>query len=393
MKVIVNGRELEGAIRMVRRAMYGPARLMATTCIYMVTDESGRLVLTATNLEVEISAAVGCTIHEEGVCCVPARLLADYVQSVAQETISISTEKDNRKADQVAITAGRSRATIKVMDPADFPLASVSDEAVASFVMSAEGLRSLINRSAFAAAKDEARPILAGCQLGATEDLQKAVMAGVDGFRMAIAKVPFSEPPKEKFEPRVISARALSEIARAVQIGDSDVVVSLGLNSAVFSKDKGTLVEVRVVSQYLRDSQYPKWETLIPEQWQTRAIIDCDSMQRAVKMASLFAGDDNKRVDLQLEVLEVGEEGKQPAIGVSGASDTTGSTTNKVFLVGLEGEQSSIAFNAKYLVDVLSVMGSPQAYLQTSELPNPAVIKPVDNDDFVYVLMPILPVK
>src|SRR5262245_45610326 len=206
MKVTCTQDALSRGLGIVGRAVAARSPLPITSNVLIATD-GDRLKLTATNLEVTLSCWIQATIEEEGAITVPARLLSDFVNTLPNETISLTVPARSR---QVRLECARNEASIGGMDADDFPPAPQIKDGI-SVQLEAKGLRQAIAQTVFAAATDDSRPVLTGVDTKFEDRV--LTLAASDGFRLSVYKLPLSQAVSEATEI-VVPARALAEVNR-----------------------------------------------------------------------------------------------------------------------------------------------------------------------------------
>ena len=372
---------LTKGLAVVGRAVPTRTTLPITQNVLLATDRS-MLKLSATNLELAITTWVGAMVEEEGSVTVPARLLTEFVGSLPPERIDVSTEP-GRAALQLA--CARSEARVNGTDSDEFPPIPTVDEGSIAKV-DPQSLRSAISQVVFAAATEESRPVLTGVKL--EMEGSQFTMAAADGFRLAVHRGELLEPISETVST-IIPARTFNELSRF--LGDQEDVVEMTVTPA-----KGQilfrLTDVEVVSQLIQGT-FPNYSQLIPQSYQTRTVFGLQGLLRAARSASVFARDGSGIVRLQV-VPGAGEVSAEDAVGrpgkvvISARAEEMGDHQDEVDTL-VEGGESKIAFNSKYLLDVLSVMNLAEVALETSSPSSPGVFKPTDSDSYVHVVMPM----
>jgi DNA polymerase-3 subunit beta len=236
----------------------------------------------------------------------------------------------------------------------------------------------MIAKTAFAAATDESRPILTGVL--ASFGGGQLTMAAADGFRLSVSYAALDMPVDESFSV-IIPANSLKELYRIS--GDQTEPISLtlppGRGQAIFR-----MSDIDLVSQLI-DGTFPDYEQIIPRSHATRTVINTVEMQAACKAADIIAREAAHTTRLRVfpdDELAPGH------IVVAATSAETGDNETEIDAL-VEGDAIEVAFNVKYLNDVLSVIDAPQVALETSSESSPGVIKPVGSDDFVHVIMPM----
>ena len=141
-----------------------------------------------------------------------------------------------------------------------------------------------------------------------------------------------------------------------------------------------------MVSQLLQGT-FPNYEQLIPQGFQTRAVFDLPNLLRAARTAAIFARDGSNIIRLEMMP---GDNGGAPGkVMISARSEEVGDNQDEVDAESLEGEEGKIAFNSRYLLDVLSVLERGKVALETSSSSSPGVFKPIDSDEYLHVVMPM----
>ena len=365
---------LNRGLSVVGRAVATRTTLPITNNVLLVTDES-RLKLVATNLEMAVSHWIGAKIEEEGEITVPARLLTEFVASLPSDRVDLSLASGSKT---VELNCARFEARISGIDAKDFPPIPKVDEGINTKV-EVENLRQGINQVVFAVASEESRPVLTG--VDAQFEGNILTLAAADGFRLAVYKLPLATPVDEKIEV-IIPGRTLAELSRL--IGEDDEVIDITVNpnkSQVLFHMKNT----ELVSQLVQGT-FPQYSQLIPQSSSTKVVVDIAEFLRATRTASIFARDGSGIVRI---VATPGDTELAPGkITISARSEELGDDVGEIDAT-VEGEEAKIAFNGKYLTDVLSVLREQQVTLETTNPSSPGVIRPVGVDNYTHVVMPM----
>ncbi len=367
MKLSVMQENLARGLSVVSRAVSNRS-LPVLTNVLLKTEDGG-LKLTATNLEIGITYWVPGKIETDGATSVPARLLTDLVNSLpGGEPINLELGD----GETLHIRAGRFESNIKGIPAEDFPTVQTAGERPITRVAQ-KVLRQALDETAFAAASDEARPILTGVLARFEGD--QLTLAAADNYRIAVKQLTVLDPVEETSV--VIPARALHELARV--LGDTDdpvaIVLAHSRNQLLFHLDGIDLV-TRLI-----DGQYPNYQSVLPSSHATRAVLDREELLRAVRPAALIAHESANIVKLG-----VGVDG-DPAITVS-ANAEVGDHVGRVE-ADVEGDGTTIAFNARFLADVLQNVDAEQFALELNGPLSPGVFKPVGDERYVHVVMPL----
>ena len=373
MKLSCLQENLNRGLNIVGRAVATRTTLPITNNVLLATDD-GRLKLVATNLEMAISCWIGAKIEEEGSITVPARLLTEFVSSLPNDTIDVHLSPQTKT---LGLKCARFEARISGVDAKEFPPIPSVDEGIATKV-EVEALRQGINRVVFAAATEESRPVLTGVCTQFEGDA--LTLAAADGFRLAVYKLPIADPVSQKMEV-IIPARTLAELNRLMAEQEESVDIMLNPNK---SQVLFQLKNVQLVSQLVQGT-FPNYSQLIPQSYNTRVIVSVAEFLRATKTASIFARDGSGIVRL---VITPGSEKNPGKITVSARSEEIGDDVGEIDAT-VEGDDAKIAFNGKYLTDVLSVLHEAQVALETTNPSSPGLIRPVGTDNYTHVVMPM----
>ncbi len=371
MKLSCSQDDLSKGLATVGRAVATRAILPITNNV-LVTTEGSQLRLSATNLEIALTCWIPANVEDEGTITVPARLITDFVNSLPSGRIDMVLAP---RTNSLELTCARYEAHISGLDAADFPpIPQISDGQ--SIKVKTADMRTAINRVVFAAATEESRPVLTGIQTEFEGD--KFTLAAADGFRLAVHTLPLEEPVKEKTAV-IVPARSLNELNRL--LGDHDEVLEMRLN-AQKTQVLFKLRNVEMVSQLIQGT-FPNYSQLIPQTSTTKAVVKLSDFLRATRSASVFARDGSGIVRLQITPRN--GNGK---ISISARAEEIGDNLGEVD-AKVEGDETKIAFNSKYLVDVLGVLSEEDVTLETTTSSSPGVIKPVAKENYIHVVMPM----
>jgi DNA polymerase III subunit beta len=359
---------LARGLSVVSRAVSSRSTLPVLANVLLKTEDAG-LKLTATNLEIGITYWVPGRIDADGATTVPARLLTDLVNSLPAGD---KVELEVGAGDTLHLKAGRFQTHIKGIDAEEFPAIQTAGDRPTTRIAQ-NVLRRALAETAFAAASDEARPILTGVLARFEGD--QLTLAAADNYRIAVKTVPILDAVPETSV--VIPARALNELARVLADVDDpvDVVLAAGRNQVLFH-----LEGIDLVSRLI-DGQFPNYQQVMPQAHATRAVLDREELLRAVRPAALIAHESANIVKLQ-----IGADGDQ-GVTVS-ANAEVGDHVGQVE-AAVEGDGTTIAFNARYLNDVLSNVTAEQFAIELNGPLSPGVFKPVGDDRYVHVVMPV----
>jgi DNA polymerase-3 subunit beta len=364
---------LAKGLSIVSRAVASRATLPVLSNVLLATDHN-RLKLAATNLEIGITCWIGAKVEQDGAITVPARTFIDLVNALPHDQVhmdlSIRTQTLN-------IKAGRFENNIKGIDAEEFPILPTLDENNAIRI-APNVLKQVIDQVVFAAASDESRPILTGVLARFERD--RFTFAAADGFRLSVRSAALDAAVEQPFEV-IIPGRALAELSRVM--GDQSEPVMLAVtpqrNQVLFHLDS-----VDLVTQLI-DGKFPDYNAIMPKKHETRTVVDTAQLLKACKAASVFAREND---NIARFAVTPGDELTPGHITIEATSAQTGDNVGEVD-AAVEGAPIEIAFNVKYLIDVLNVAGAPEIVVETSTPSLPGVFRPAGDDAFTHVIMPM----
>ncbi len=331
----------------------------------LISSFHGRLKLSATNLEVGVVKSVASEVSEEGEMTVPVRLLTDVISNLAGEELDFESS-----GEQVRISTSSFNSVINTLPVSEFPSIPLSSKEPTSF--KPELLTKLIPQLSFAAAVDEGRPILTGILTQVSG--KRLEMVATDGFRLAHGTTELEEPSQFK---ALIPKTTLEEVIRLINEDDVDKVeigLSVDQNQIIFR------FGVTELSSRLIEGNFPNWEKIIPSEFKARMVVERQKLLKAVKLASVFAKSESNVIRFNLN--------KSGKVEISSEARDLGSQKNEVE-ASFEGEELNIAFNSKYLTDVLSSSTHTQMVFDFSGNLSACLIKPMGETGLEYIIMPV----
>ena len=376
MKVDCLQENLNAALADVGRAVASRTPLPITSNVLISTD-GGRLKLSATNLELTITTWIGAKVEEEGVVTVPARLLGEFVGSLPSEEVHLVGAPGGKSLN---VTCARFQANIAGTDPEEFPPTPTVEDGF-EVNIGTDLLKQAIDGVAFAAATEDSRPVLTGVQIEIKDG--GLVLAAADGFRLAVYETKLADEVPES-SAIIVPAKSLQEVSRLASGKDYPVKIKVneGKTQVLFQFETAA-----VVSQLIQGT-FPNYSQLVPKEHVSKTTVDVGEFARATRAASIFARDGSGIVRLQ--TFE-GEEDGIGGLSIEARSEEVGDNKGKITAT-IEGDPAKIAFNAKYLTEVLGVLGHGMVALETSSPSSPGVLRPLSPSEgvsYVHVVMPM----
>lgn len=353
------------ALQHAGRAVSSRSTLPSLGGILFAASEEG-LTLRATDMEMGVALTLAdVRVEREGTVLLPGRLLADVARSLPAGDVSLEQRTEQR---DVELTAGDARFHFRTLPAEDFPRLPEVEGDVAT--LPAVPLAETIDRVARAASRDEVRPILTGVLVQAEGD--SLTMVATDSYRLSVKHTKLETALAAPIDANV-PARALRELARLIGNGNAETVeIALSRNQVVFR------LEGIALSSRLIEGQFPSWRQLIPESFEHEVRLPREELLEVARRVSQLA---QRNAPLRFAFAE-GE------LTVAAETPDIGDATEGM-PAPFAGEAMEIAFNPQFLVEgIESVEGDEIAVQITSPL-RPGLLRPVGNDDFSYLVMPI----
>jgi DNA polymerase-3 subunit beta len=371
MKASVLQETFVSAITTVARAASSRSALPVLTHI-LIAAEDNRLRLSATNLEMAITCWVGAKVEEPGATTVPAATLSDLVKTLPNDRIDLNLIQETKT---LKLRCGTSKAELKGLDAEEFP-PQPHIEGQYHIELPIAHLKTAIAQVAVAASSDEARPVLTGVQLAAKG--QEITLAAADGFRLAVRRLALATPVELPFTV-IVPASALREVERL--FGKSDETISI---SATHSLITFQARDIELAAQLL-DLAFPDFDVIIPKKHTTRTVLATGALLKACRQVEIFARNGNHTARLDVRPAN----GVPATVELFGQCDETGCHQAVVDAASVEGEAITIAFNVRFLKDALEAVQAPNLTLETQGATAPGLIRPVGDDSYIHLVMPM----
>ncbi|NLZ26337.1 MAG: DNA polymerase III subunit beta [Chloroflexi bacterium] len=374
MKVVIQQNQLAHGVSVVARVVTPRSTLPVLSNILIKTD-GDRLRLSATNLELGISAWIDAQVENEGGLTVPARTFADLVSNLPNQDVILTV--DNR-TQSLNVKCGTLNTDIKGISADEFP-PMPSPDLDTAIPLNVGNFKEMISQVVFAASTEDSRPNLTGVHMSFDDEILE--MAATDGYRISISRATMADMGKQKLEA-LVPARALSELSRVAVNGDETLKMTFppGRGQVIFH-----LKDVELVSQLI-EGNFPNYNAIIPPSFKTRTVLSTADMLKACKQTEIIAREGNyiARLDIQPSEGEMGTA----QLDISANSEQTGSS-EVIVDASVEGVPLLISFNIRYLREVLEVIKTPNVILETNAANTPGLLRPVDDDSFKHIIMPM----
>lgn len=357
------------ALGHVSRFVSVKAQLPILNNILLSTD-SGRLKLSATNLDLGINYWIGAKIEEEGSITIPSHEITEFVSYLNPGKIDIKLNNN-----LLNIKSTKSESDFATSPSTDFPtLASINQKD--TFEINVNEIIDTINQINFSAATDDSRPVLTGILCCFTSNA--LIFVATDGFRLSLKEIKLKDPiklpgGKEKIT-LLIPAKTLTEVTKLAKTNSK---IKVGTTSdehqIVF-----VLEDLELVSSLL-DGQYPEYQKIIPENFTTNIFVNKEELLQAIKLASVFASQSANVVKMNIKNNSIEISANAPQLG-----------KNKITLdARIEGEPLEIAFNFKFILDFLSATKGKELAIKLNEPLTPGLFSDLSDPAYTHIIMPV----
>lgn len=362
MRFSCHQKALLSSINIVQKAVSSKTTLPILKGIYIEALDN-YLKLVATDLEIGIEHIVEAKTHNKGSVVVDARLFSEIIRKLPDAEVEISLEENN----QIYIKCENSEFNIVSYNSQDFPELPTIEEDY-SYEISQDLFKNMIRQTVFATSQDESRPVLTGALVEIENDTLN--MVALDGYRLALKKGKIQSHIDNKV---IIPAKTLSEINRIISDNEEQLTITLTNNHALF-----VIGNTKMISRLL-EGEFINYKQILPKEYKSKVKVKTRNLLDSIERASLVA-----------------REGKNNLVKFTISDDkmtiTSNSELGKVheqIYIDFEGEEVEIAFNSKYLIDVLKIMEDEEVYLEFTTNLSPGILKPVSNDNYIYLILPV----
>lgn len=368
MKFTILQEDLSKAVSIASRFASSKAQLPVLGNVLISTSKT-KVKVMSTNLEISVAVSVGAKVEEEGDLSIPSKVLNDLISNLPKESIEISS-----KEEQLKVSASGFSSTVLGMGASDFPKIPTSVDKNVSITLPAKNFSEALSQVVFATSLDETRPVLTGV-LVTKEKGGKMSLVATDGFRLSKKVIKVDGDSEFKL---IIPKGVLSELQRDNGVETLEFSFNHEDKQAIFSFEDTTL------SSRLLEGEYPDYEKIIPKTSSAKISVDKEDLQRAVKLASVFARESSNIVKIKVlsESLKISAE--------------SGSSGNQEMTIEAKVEKDSsfesgmeISFNYKFLEDFIHSANNDTLLLEVSGSNSAGVFKDSSDDSYLHLIMPV----
>ena len=367
MKFICEREKLLKAINSVVKGVASKTTMPILEGILIQTNDN-EIKLTTYDLEIGIEYIIESKVEDQGSTVVNALMFSEIIRKLPDTEISITLNEKNL----LVIECEGSLYKLATMNPEEFPeLPKINIEN--SVELDQKMLKSMVRKTIFAVSIEENRPVFTGCLFEIVNN--KINVVAVDGFRLAWSSS-FLEKQSNDFKA-VIPGKTLNEVNKIVTDSFEPIKIGVSKNQALFQMEN-----CKIVTRLL-DGEFLNYSSVIPKNWETRIRANRRDLQECFERISLISAsiaEKEKKYPVKTKI-EVGK------ITIS-CTNQTGDAKEEIYLE-TQGKELEAGFNPKYFLDALKVIDDEEIFIDFGTSVSPCVIRPIENEDYTYMILPI----
>lgn len=343
---------------------------------FLLETENGRLKISATNLEIGIIGYIGAKIEKEGKIAIPAKLLSNFIYNLPLgDVLELESDTEGLK-----IISTSYQIKIKGLDGKDFPIIPEYKEEY-FFSFPAQELKKALSRLLFCISLNNARLELTGIHIFFHKD--RIELAATDSFRLAEETIPFTEQGSgytnflSQNPSLIIPGNTLHELIHIITPESTDVKIALKENQIFFEIDG-----VQIISRII-NGKYPDYKQIIPKNFSLQVILEKESFQRAVKIASSFSSYNSGEITLLFQP-------EEKTCTISSESQEIGANKTTLPIEIVSGiEPLKIIFNPRYVLEGINALSSEKIIFLANDGSTPVALRMQEDQNYLYIVMPI----
>ena len=367
MKIICEKEKIIKGINSVINGVASKTTMPVLEGILIQTNDN-EIKLTSYDLEIGIEYIIECEVKEQGSTVVNATMFSEIIRKLPNTDIKINLNDNNL----LEIECEGSLYKLATMNPDEFPeLPKISVDN--SIEVEQTTLKNMIRKTIFAVSTEENRPIFTGCLFEVVEN--KLNVVAIDGYRLAIKSNVLNE--KATDFSAVIPGKTLNEVNKIISDTFERIKIGISKNQALFEMEN-----CKIVTRLL-DGEFLNYNNAIPTTWETRIRVNKSNIQDCFERILLISAssiEKEKKYPVKVKI-EIGKV-------IISCANQTGDAKEEIF-VETEGKELEIGFNPRFFLDALKAIDDEEVYLEFGTDRSPCIIKPIENGDYIYMILPI----
>jgi DNA polymerase-3 subunit beta len=334
---------------------------------FLFEVEKNKLTVLATDLETVMKVQVDVEAKETGKVCIPAKILMDSLKNIPDQPLTFNIDKNFA----VEITTDNGKYKVMGENPDNFPKEPVADDTT-SFNLSSSALVTAINKTLFAVSNDDLRPAMTGVFF--EMDKKGLQFVATDAHRLVRFKRKDAVSPKS--DSMIVPKKPLNLLKAALPNNNDELTINYNSNH-FFVKHGTTQLSCRLI-----DARFPDYKVVIPGDNPYKLTVNRSDFQSALRRVSVFSNKSTNQVVLNISGSELQLAAQDVDFSFEG---------NERMKCQYDGEDLQIAFNARFLIEMLNATDSEEIRMELSTPTKAGIIKPVEQDDEEELLMLVMP--
>lgn len=332
----------------------------------LLEASNNKINIMATDLEVYIKDSAPATVSEEGSVTVNARKIFEIVKELPTDTVDVIMGKDEK----LTVKAGKAKFNIMGLPSKDFPAFPAIDESKLEAIENGS-LKEMIDKTSFAVSTDETRYNINGFLL--EKDEAKIRMVATDGHRLALIEKADGKIAAGEKESVLLPRKGMMEIRKLLDEKNDNFLLGITQKSAVMKKED-TAISIRLL-----EGEFPDYKKVIPKDNDREVVAEKSALLSSLKRVSILSSDKIKGVKFSFS---------NSKLTVSSSSSDIGEATEEID-IEYGGEDIEIAFNARYLMDMLDTISEEKVVIMLKDSLSPGLVRPAGSQDYTYIIMPM----
>jgi len=334
---------------------------------FLFEIDKNKLTVVATDLETVMKVHLDVEAKDSGKVCIPAKILMDSLKNIAEQPLTFNIDKNFG----IELTSDNGKYKVMGENPDNFPKEPVADDANA-FTMTSTALVTAINKSLFAVSNDDLRPAMTGVFF----ELDKKGLTCVATDAHRLVKYKRTDVSCPKTDTFIVPKKPLTLLKTALPDNDDELTLSYNSNH-LFVKHGGTELVCRLI-----DARFPDYKVVIPVDNPYKLTVNKSDFQSALRRVSVFSNKSTNQVALTISGSELQLAAQDVDFSFEG---------NERMSCQYDGEDLQIAFNAKFLIEMLNAAETPEINIELSTPTKAGIIRPTEMEEHEDLLMLVMP--
>ncbi len=366
MKLKIQKEEIQNALQRIQGIVDKKTTMPILSHFLLKADKTAFLM--ATDLDIALKGPVHAEILEKGSLCIPARKLFEIAREIEGDLL-LETQENN----WIKVTSGKSTFKLMGLPEEDFPALPEVSKAE-ELTIKAEKLKDMIEKTIYATGESDTRYTLNGLLMHLKPKKKNVDLkvVGTDGHRLSVIAVNIEGRVSED-KKLILPKKAAMELKKLIEGISENVTLYISKNHIFFS------INEVVLTSRLIEGTYPNYEQVIPKNNEKKVVIETIAFLKALRRTSIMSRERTNAVRLDLEPGKITLISMNPDIGEA----------REELTAQYKGEQMTVGYNARYLMDILQAMEGESVSLELQEPLSPTLLLEVENKDYTCVVMPM----